>query len=278
MAAQKVIYQGGPGGVVRPLRRVWQWERTLPPRVTLIAWVLLAVVFGRTNFVVVAMPVVIGLWLWERIRPVVRRRSVHQGISNQAGSATRTDLWQWIRHLAQMVFAMYAGMTVYHLFIGRGFTGLGDGDLGYAGMMLSMLVPMVALMRFQGHSWRMTSEMAVGMTAPVVVCLALVRAGICPLIPFLAWLSAANVYTVAHEAMLLGMMAVMVYRRGMYAAAQSGARQTDECARLPLDAAAARASEERLCDTRPRASRSTKTQDMAMHGKSLERSLEEVTT
>ena len=70
--------------------------------------------------------------------------------------------------------------------------------------------------RFQRHSWRMANEMAVGMTAPIVVCVALVRPGLCPLVPFLTWLSAANVYAVAHDAMLLGMIAVMVYRRGIH--------------------------------------------------------------
>jgi hypothetical protein len=82
---------------------------------------------------------------------------------------------------------------------------------------LFMLAPMVALMRFQGHSWRMADEMAGGMVVPVIVCFALVRLGICPLVPFLGWLTPKSVYGVAHDAMLLGMIAVMVVRRGMYA-------------------------------------------------------------
>jgi len=38
----------------------------------------------------------------------------------------------------------------------------------------------------------MANEMSVGMVAPMVVCLALVRLGIAPLVPFLSWLTAAN--------------------------------------------------------------------------------------
>ncbi len=231
VATQKVTNRREARGVARPLRRAWQWGHTLPPAVSLIAWILLAVVFGRTNFVVFAVPVVVGLRLSDAIRPVAPRGLSHRMPPYRASPATNTDLWRWVRHLSQMIVAMYAGMTVYHMLIGLGLRGLGDGDLGYAGMILSMLVPMAALMRFQRHSWRMVNEMSIGMTAPMVLCLALVRLGICPLIPFLTWLSAANVYAVAHDAMLLGMLAVMVYRRGMYAAAPAVARRTTATAR-----------------------------------------------
>jgi hypothetical protein len=55
------------------------------------------------------------------------------------------------------------------------------------------------------------------MIAPIVGCFALIRLGICPLVPFLNWLTPTSVYPTAHYGMLLGMIAVMVYRRGMYA-------------------------------------------------------------
>jgi hypothetical protein len=162
-----------------------------------------------------------GVAARDTIRPHVQQRFGHRTHPRPASAATRTDLCQWICHLAQMIVAMYAGMTVYMLLApALGLHSLARGDLGYAGMVLSMLVPMVALMRFQHHSWRMSSEMAAGMTAPILVCLALVRSGLDTHVPFLTWLSAANVYFVANVAMLLGMIAVMVYRRGGYAAAQ----------------------------------------------------------
>jgi hypothetical protein len=63
----------------------------------------------------------------------------------------------------------------------------------------------------------MTNEMAMGMVAPVIVCFGLVRLGICPLVPFLHWLTPKSVYPIAHDAMLIGMIVVMIYRRSMYA-------------------------------------------------------------
>ena len=214
-----------PGLIPQLVRRAWQWGRSLPPTVKLIAWLLLAVVFAGTDIMVVLVPVVTGLWLWDTIRPHIQQRSGRQTHPGPASAATRTDLRQWTCHLAQMVVAMYAGMAVYMLFAPA---LMGPGDLRYAGMVLSMLVPMVALMRFQHHSWRMTKEMAIGMAAPMVMCVALVRLGLCPLFPVLTWLTAANVYAVAHHAMLLGMIAVMIWRRGMYAAPHHATPQTPQ--------------------------------------------------
>lgn len=207
-------------------KRAWHWVCALPLAVQVIVLVLLAVVLAGLNLLLFLLPVVIavviGLWLWETIWPLVLLRISKSNVRKPAIRATKLDLWQWVRHLAEMVVAMYAGMFVYMALIKRaliavGLAGLVSGDLGYAWMILFMLAPMVALMRFQGHPWRMSGEMAVGMIAPIIVCFGLVRLGICPLVPFLTWLSATTVYGVAHDAMLLGMIAVMVYRRGMYA-------------------------------------------------------------
>ena len=217
---RRLFASWGTGLIPRPVRRAWQWGHALPLTVTLIAWLLLTVVLAGTAIVGVLVPVVAGLWLWDTVAPHVQQRFGHRTHPGLASAATRTDLRQWICHLAQMVVAMYAGMAVYMRFAPA---LMGPGDLRYAGMVLSMLVPMMALMRFQHHSWRTTNEMAVGMTAPVVVCVALVRLGLCPLVPFLTWLTAANVYAVAHHAMLLGMIAVMIYRHRMYAAAHNPA-------------------------------------------------------
>jgi hypothetical protein len=62
----------------------------------------------------------------------------------------------------------------------------------------------------------MAGEMAAGMVVPIVVCFGLVWWGICPLVSFLTWLSSDTVYQAAHDGMLLGMIAVMIYRRDMY--------------------------------------------------------------
>jgi hypothetical protein len=203
------------------LRTAWQWFNGLPLWVQVVVWSLLAVVVAGPNILLLYVPVVIGLWLWETIRPFVLRRIGTSTGREPESRAPQLDLGQWLRHLAEMVVAMYAGMLVYMALVrpvlrGIGFAGLVAGDLGYAWMLLFMVSPMVALMRFQRHSWRMTDEMAAGMVAPVLVCFGLVRLGICPLLPFLSWLTPTSVYLAAHDGMLLGMIAVMVIRRGMY--------------------------------------------------------------
>lgn len=204
------------------VRSAWHWFSGLPLWVQVVVWGLLAVAFAGPNLLLLYVPVVAGLWLWETTWPLVRQRMGTSNVAHPASRAARLDLGQWLRHLAEMVVAMYAGMLVYMALVRPVLMGIGvarfvAGDLGYAWMILFMVAPMVALMRLQGHSWRMADEMTVGMVAPVVVCFGLVRLGICPLVPFLAWLTPTSVYLAAHDGMLLGMIAVMIYRRGMYA-------------------------------------------------------------
>jgi hypothetical protein len=211
--------------LLKALRSAWRWISARPLWVQVVVWSLLAVVFAGPNILLLYVPVVIGLWLWETTRPLVLRRIGTSTDRKPASRAPQLDTlgWgQWLRHLAEMVVAMYAGMLVYMalvrpMLMGIGLAGLVAGDLSYSWMIAFMVAPMVALMRFQGHSWRMTDEMAVGMVAPVIVCFGLVRLGICPLVPFLTWLTPKSVYLAAHDAMLLGMIAVLVVRRGMYA-------------------------------------------------------------
>lgn len=191
-------------------QRSWHQIEALPRPVQIAFWLLLVTVFAGPTFLALFVPVAATVWAWERSR-------------SQA-----FDVWSWTRHLFAMVIAMFVGMLVYHMLVAVPLVvvGLGplvSGDLGYAWMTVSMVVPMVALMRVQGHSWRMANEMSLGMVAPIVVCFALVRLGICPLVPFLGWLTPTSVYAAAYYAMLLGMIAVMICRRGMYGARQEAA-------------------------------------------------------
>jgi hypothetical protein len=185
-------------------QRSWHQIEALPRAVHIAFWLVLATVFAGPTFLALFVPVAAGVWLWETSR------------------SHEFDVWSWASHLFEMVIAMFVGMFVYHMLVAAPLTALGfgslfAGDLGYTWMTLSMVVPMVALMRYHGHTWRMANEMSLGMVAPIVACFALVRLGICPLVPFLGWLTPASVYTAAYIGMLLGMIAVMVYRRGMYA-------------------------------------------------------------
>ena len=129
--------------------------------------------------------------------------SIREAGSHLRTTPARWDIWRLKSATAWRKWSSHGcGDGRVHLTV-RGI-GIGPSDLRHARIIESMVVPMVGLMRIERHSWRMATEMSVGMAAPMVVCLALVRLGICPLIPLLTWLSAANVYAVAHDAMLLG--------------------------------------------------------------------------
>lgn len=148
-----------------------------------------------------------ALWTWDRLR----QRAVGIGA--------------WLRHLLAMCVAMYLGMDVYMAIVWpRLVAAVGPTFVGapsYCGMVVSMLVPMVALMRFEGHGWRMCADMSLAMVTPIVVCFTLVGLGIARGVPLLAWLTPASVYGIAHDAMLLGMIALMVARRRTYATCDS---------------------------------------------------------
>lgn len=167
------------------------------------SWLVLVLIFAGPTVLVLALPVAAGLRRWETSR------------------GNRFAAWPWLRHLCEMTVSMYAGMLVYMALAAPAVTALfGDGFAGgalrYSGMVLAMVLPMVALMRAEGHGWRMAQEMTLAMVAPIIVCFGLIGLGVCAAVPFLAWLTPASVYGTAHAGMLLGMVAVMVVRRGMY--------------------------------------------------------------
>jgi hypothetical protein len=138
----------------------------------------------------------LGAALWLRRRP-----TIVAGI----GRGLRFAL-----HFAEMSLAMVAGMGVFHLLAGM--PGHGSAEptsLSYeVGMMVFMTVPMVAWMRFRGHSMRHGIEMAAGMLAPVMVIDALLLVGVGATMPWLA--------STSGPAMLLGMVAAMLLRPGHY--------------------------------------------------------------
>jgi flagellar biosynthetic protein FliP len=117
------------------------------------------------------------------------------------------SLSHFVRHYLEMVLAMAAGMMAYAMLFGRGmaFTGYRDEAL----MAAFMTVPMVAWMRYRGHTWRQAAEMAAAMVVPmaVVVILGAGRPGV----------SDRAIGVASHAAMLLGMLALMVVRRADYA-------------------------------------------------------------
>jgi hypothetical protein len=123
----------------------------------------------------------------------------------------------FIRHYVEMLIAMFAGMFVLGgaLAVLLGVVGIDVGDwqddeieLLLLGMAFTMTVPMVAWMRYRGHSWARGWEMAAAMFAPSVAAIVLLWAG--------AVEDSDALLMIQHIAMLPAMLAVMLLRVGEY--------------------------------------------------------------
>ena len=117
------------------------------------------------------------------------------------------------RHYVEMVVVMFGGMVVLGAPTGwlMGAFGTSWSRLSPAMMVFVMAVtmtaPMVAWMRFRGHAWRPTAEMAASMFLPAFAAMAL------------AWTAVTAVGTlmvVEHAAMLAAMLVAMLLRRDEY--------------------------------------------------------------
>ena len=107
----------------------------------------------------------------------------------------------FLRHYLEMVIVMFLGMGVV-----MAIAGMPDNEMvALASMGASMTVPMVTWMRFRGHTWRPSLEMATAMLAPAVVAMGLVGTVDYDLL-----------MGVEHVAMLLAMLGAMLYRRDEY--------------------------------------------------------------
>jgi hypothetical protein len=122
----------------------------------------------------------------------------------------------FIRHYIEMVVVMLAGMIVLGLpgeavlkAIGSGTSELRhDAPAAvFLGMMATMTLPMVAWMRFRGHRWQPTLEMAASMIVPTLIAIALLAAGA---------LSFETLMGLEHVAMLLAMLVAMLLRLDEY--------------------------------------------------------------
>jgi hypothetical protein len=116
-------------------------------------------------------------------------------------------------HYAEMVAAMFIGMFALSKPADWLFGALGTSTSSqHPAMMLfsmgiTMTVPMIAWMRFRGHAWRPTNEMAASMLIPTFAAMALVGAGV---------MKGGPVMVVEHVAMLAGMLISMLLRRDEY--------------------------------------------------------------
>lgn len=122
----------------------------------------------------------------------------------------------FIRHYAEMVVAMFAGMIVLGI-PGEALlrlVGSSSGELADnapAGSLLAMAtimtIPMVALMRWRGHSWRPCWEMAASMYLPTFLAIGLMGAGA---------ISYMGAMGVEHVVMLPAMLVAMLLRPAEY--------------------------------------------------------------
>ena len=129
-------------------------------------------------------------------------------------------------HFAEMSLAMMLGMAFFVPFrfalTAQGYTALVDASCVdfQVWMAAFMVAPMVAWMRVRGCSWRDGAEMGAAMLLPVAAVLGLRGLGFSDTLP---WLSNSE-----HTAMLLGMLAFMLYRREHYTGGYSFIRGPSE--------------------------------------------------
>ena len=135
---------------------------------------------------------------------------------------------QFARHYVEMVLVMLVGMAVLavpsRLVTDTLLPGV-DGDdttLMLARMGAIMTLPMIPWMRWRGHGWRPTLEMAGSMIVPAIAVIGLHEAAVLDGVGVLM--------TVEHVAMFAAMFGVMIARPEEYSHAHRGTRVTPSLA------------------------------------------------
>ena len=125
---------------------------------------------------------------------------------------------RFFRHYAEMVAVMFIGMFALSRPADWLFSALGAGTLSQHPVMMlfsmgvTMTLPMVAWMRYRGHGWRPSNEMAASMLIPTFAAVALVGTGV---------MMGGPVLVIEHVAMLAGMLIAMLLRRDEYSGAHA---------------------------------------------------------
>jgi hypothetical protein len=122
---------------------------------------------------------------------------------------------RFVRHYAEMVGAMYAGMLLI-VPLAAALTVLDlelrdEPTLHLAAMGVVMTVPMVAWMRYRGHGWAPCADMTAAMLVPTLGVLVLLWTG--------AVEGVDTLLVVEHVVMLPSMLVAMLLRRGEYTGA-----------------------------------------------------------
>jgi hypothetical protein len=114
---------------------------------------------------------------------------------------------RFARHYVEMVVVMVLGMAVIGMAVDHVVDINGTGPM-LIEMGVTMTLPMVAWMRFRGHSWRPCLEMAASMVIPTLGTLAVLGAGIVE--------GAGALMVILHAVMLPSMLVAMLLRREEY--------------------------------------------------------------
>ena len=113
-----------------------------------------------------------------------------------------------VLHYLEMVAVMIIGMVVLGAASDAVLDLPDDPAVNIAEMAIAMTLPMVAWMRFRGHGWRPSIEMAAAMIAPAAVAILLLRTQLVE--------DEMLLMTFEHTAMFVGMFVVMLLRRDEY--------------------------------------------------------------
>jgi hypothetical protein len=121
------------------------------------------------------------------------------------------------RHYMEMLVTMFLGMAVLGTpaFLALGAAGVSSAELQaeapalmLLGMGITMTVPMVAWMRYRGHGWQASNEMAASMLIPTAGVIALLGAGLVD--------DVGTLLAIEHVVMLPSMLVAMLLRREEY--------------------------------------------------------------
>lgn len=124
---------------------------------------------------------------------------------------------RFARHYLEMVAVMFAGMGILWMPSSLALRGAGMSSaelhaeapaLLLLVMAATMTAPMVAWMRYRGHGWQPSGEMAAAMLLPTFAAIALLAAGLVG--------SLGTLMAIEHVAMLLAMLGAMLLRRDEY--------------------------------------------------------------
>ena len=114
---------------------------------------------------------------------------------------------RFIRHYAEMLLAMLAGMLVFGAPIAL-LLDIEAPALRLVNMAVTMTVPMVAWMRYRGHAWMPCAEMTAAMVVPTLAVLGLLWTGVTDDLGVLM--------TIEHATMFPSMLLAMLLRRDEY--------------------------------------------------------------